>query len=178
MNIWDPFHPIAYFLHAVLGFSGILGAVIALAIVKGSPSHILAGRVFAAAAVIASVTALIFSFTTFAPMAIASAVLLLSVVGSAIFAHREKKPGVVAGELVTASMMAFVVLWLLYGVAMAVPHGGFLWVPPMFLACVSAALFVNDLRFMKLEQAGRDSKRLPRHLSRMALAFAIAVHAN
>lgn len=46
----------------------------------------------------------------------------------------------------------------------------------MFLACVSATLLVNDVRFMKLDYAGRESRRLPRHLSRMALAFAIAVH--
>jgi bacteriorhodopsin len=163
-------------LHAVLGFAGILGAVVALAILKGSATHILAGRIFAVAAAVASVTALVFSFTTFAPMAIASAVLLLSVVGSGIFAHRDKNPGVMAGELVTTLMMAFVVLWLLYGVAIAAPLGGFLWLPPMFLACVSATLLVNDVRFMKLDYAGRESRRLPRHLSRMALAFAIAVH--
>lgn len=176
MNIWDPFHPIAYFLHAVLGFAGIFGAIVALALLKGSATHVLAGRVFVVAAVVASTTALVFSFTTFAPMAIASAVLLLSLVGSAIFAHRNKSPGVIAGESVTTLMMAFVVLWLLYGVAMAAPHGGFLWFPPMFLACVSAALLINDVRFMRMDQAGRESNRLPRHLSRMAFAFAIALH--
>lgn len=176
MNIWDPFHPVAYLLHAILGFAGIFGAIAALVLVKGSASHILAGRVFAVAAAVAATTALVFSFTTFAPMAIASAVLLLSIVGSAILAHHDKSPGVAAGELVTTLMMAFVVLWLLYGVAMAAPHGGLLWLPPMFLACISAALLINDVRFMRLEQTGRESRRLARHLSRMALAFAIALH--
>lgn len=176
MNIWDPFHPIAYFLHAALGFAGIFGAIVALALVKGSASHKLAGRVFAVAAVVAATTALVFSFTTFAPMAIASAMMLLSAVGSAILAHRGKSPGVAAGELVTTLMMAFVVLWLLYGVAMAAPLGGYLWIPPMFLACVSAALLINDIRFIRLLEAARESKRLPRHLSRMGFAFAIALH--
>jgi bacteriorhodopsin len=176
VNIWDPFHPVAYLLHAILGFAGIFGAMTALAVVKGSARHILAGRVFAVAAAVAATTALVFSFTTFAPMAIASAVLLLSVVGGAVLAHRKKSPGVAAGELVTTLMMAFVVLWLLYGVAMAAPHGGFLWLPPMFLACVTASLLVNDVRFMRLKQTGRELKRLPRHLSRMAFAFAIAIH--
>jgi len=176
VNIWDPFHPVAYLLHAILGFAGIFGAIAALALVKGSASHILAGRVFAAAAAVAAATALVFSFTTFAPMAIASAVMLLSVVGSAILAHRSKSPSVAAAEVVTTLLMAFVVLWLLYGVAMALPHGGFLWIPPMFLACVSAALLINDIRFIRLAEVGRESKRLPRHLSRMAFAFAIALH--
>jgi bacteriorhodopsin len=176
VNIWDPFHPVAYLLHAILGFAGIFGAMTALAVVKGSARHILAGRVFAVAAAVAATTALVFSFTTFAPMAIASAVLLLSVVGGAVLAHREKSPGVAAGELVTTLMMAFVVLWLLYGVAMAAPNGGYLWLPPMFLACVTASLLVNDVRFMRLKQTGRELKRLPRHLSRMAFAFAIAIH--
>ena len=176
MNIWDPFHPIAYLLHAILGFAGIFGAMAALTLVKGSASHILAGRVFAAAAAVAAVTALVFSFTTFAPMAIASAVMLLSVVGSAILAHRSKSPSVATAEMVTTLMMAFVVLWLLYGVAMAAPHGGFLWIPPTFLACIAAALLVNDVRFIRLGESGRESRRLPRHLSRMAFAFAIALH--
>ena len=176
MNIWDPFHPVAYFLHAALGFAGIFGALFALALVKGSASHILAGRIFAFSAAVAATTAIVFSFTTFAPMALASAVMLLSVVGSAIMAHRSKSPAVAAGELVTTLMMAFVVLWLLYGVFVSLPQGGFLWIPPLFLACVSAALLINDVRFMRLAETGRESRRLPRHLSRMAFAFAIALH--
>jgi len=73
MNIWDPFHPIAYFLHAALGFAGILGAIAALGVVKGSGAHIWAGRVFALAAAVAAGTAISFSFRSFAPMALASA---------------------------------------------------------------------------------------------------------
>jgi hypothetical protein len=161
MNIWDPFHPVAYFLHAALGIAGILGAILAIAVLKGSRPHVLAGRVFALAATVAATTAIVFSFTTFAPMAIASAVLLLSVVGSAVLAHRGKTPGVITGERVMAALMAFVVLWLLYGVFVSVPQGGLLWIPPLFLACVSAGLLVNDIRFMQMDEAGRASNRLP-----------------
>jgi hypothetical protein len=97
MNIWDPFHPIAYFLHAALGVAGILGAIMALILVKGSERHILAGRIFVVAVAVAAATAIAFSFTTFAPLAIASSVLILSVVGSAILAHRSKSTWVTAG---------------------------------------------------------------------------------
>jgi len=176
MNIWDPFHPVAYFLHTTLGVAGILGAIVALAVTKGSNPHILAGRTFAVAAAVAAATAIGFSFTTFAPMTIASAVMTFSAIGSAFLALRSKSPKVAAGELVTTILMALVLLWLLFGVVMSVPRGGLLWIPPLLFALFPAALLVNDIRFIKQGDAVRKSKRLPRHLSRMAFAFAIAVH--
>ena len=177
MNIWDPFHPFAYFLHTSLGVAGVLGAVVALAMTKGSSRHILAGRTFAVAAAIVSATAISFSFIAFAPMAITSAIMTLSVVGSAVLALRSKSSRVVAGELVTTMLMALALLWLLFGVMMSIPQGGVLWIPPLLFAAFAAALLVNDIRFTRQDDAGRMSKRLPRHLSRMAFAFAIAVHA-
>jgi len=176
MNIWDPFHPIAYFLHTSLGVAGILGAIIALAVIKGSNTHILAGRVFAVAVAVAATTAIAFSFTSFAPMAIVSAVMMFSLVGSALLAHRSKSSRVAAGELVTTALMALVLLWLLYGLAVSLPQGGFLWIPPLMFALLAAAFLINDIRFIRQDDAGRKSKRLPRHLSRMAFAFALAVH--
>ncbi|HEX9852288.1 MAG TPA: hypothetical protein VGA68_04710 [Woeseiaceae bacterium] len=177
MNIWDPFHPIAYFLHTSLGVAGIIGAIVALSLTKGSPFHIRAGRTFAIAAAVAAATAIAFSFTSFAPMAVASGVMTLSAVGSAFLALRSKSPRVTASEMLTTSLMAFVLIWLLAGVAMSVRQGGVLWIPPLILACFPAALLVNDVRFMRLDDIERKQKRLHRHLSRMAFAFAIAVHA-
>lgn len=177
MNIWDPFHPFAYFLHTSLGVAGVLGAIVALTVTKGSNPHILAGRTFAVAAVVIATTAIIFSLTNFAPMAIASAVIALSVIGSAFLALRSKSPRVAAGELVTTILMAVVLLWLLFGVSMAVPQGGLLWIPPLLFAAFSAALLINDIRFMMLDDAGRKSKQLLRHFSRMVFAFAIVVQA-
>jgi hypothetical protein len=176
MNIWDPFHPIAYFLHTSLGVAGILGAIIALAVIKGSNTHILAGRIFAVAVAVAATTAIAFSFASFAPMAIASAVMMFSLVGSALLAHRSKSSRVATGELVTTALMALVLLWLLYGLAISLPQGGFLWIPPLIFALLSAAFLINDIRFIRQDDAGRKLKRLPRHLSRMAFAFALAVH--
>ena len=176
MNIWDPFHPIAYFLHAALGFAGILGAIAALGVVKGSSPHIWAGRLFVLAAAVAAGTAISFSFTNFAPMALASAGMMFSLVGGALLAHRSKSSAVVAGELATTILMAVVLAWLLYGVRLAAPLGGLLWIPPLILALFCAAFLVNDIRFMRLDDAGRSPKRVPRHFSRMAFAVALAVH--
>lgn len=36
MNLWEPYHSITYFLHTLLGTAGVLAAVIALAVLKGS----------------------------------------------------------------------------------------------------------------------------------------------
>jgi len=176
MNIWDPFHPIAYFLHATLGIAGIIGAIVALSVIKGSGPHVWAGRVFAVAAAVAAGTAISFSFRNFAPMALASAGMMFSLVGGALLAHRSKSPGVTAGELATTILMAVVLAWLLYGVGMAAPHGGLLWIPPLILALFCAAFLVNDIRFIRLDDAGRKPKQVPRHFSRMAFAVALAVH--
>jgi hypothetical protein len=177
MNIWDPFHPIAYFLHTFLGVAGILGAIFALSLIKGSSLHMLAGRTFVVAVAVVSTTAIVFSFVTFAPMAIASAAMSLSAVGSAFLALRVKSTGVAAGELMTTTLMALALLWLSYGVMLSMPQGGLLWIPTLIFALCSAALLVNDIRFIRLDDAARRSKRLPRHFSRMAFALAIAVHA-
>lgn len=177
MNIWDPFHPIAYFLHTTLGVAGVLGAILALAMTKGTARHIVFGRTFAVAAAVAAGTAIAFSFTSFAPMAVASGVLTYSAIGSAFLALRSRSPRVTAGEVLTTSLMAFAVIWLLAGVVLSVPQGGLLWIPPLVLAGLAAVLLVNDIRFMRLDDIERQSSRLQRHLSRMSFAFAIAVHA-
>lgn len=177
MNIWDPFHPFAYFLHTTLGVAGVLGAILALAMTKGSGRHILAGRTFAVAAAVAAGTAIAFSFTAFAPMAIASSVLTFGAIGSAFLALRSKSPRVTASEVLTTSLMAFAVIWLLAGVALSVPQGGLLWIPPLVLAGFAAAFLFNDIRFMRLDDIDRKAVRLQRHLSRMTFAFVIAVHA-
>ena len=100
----------------------------------------------------------------------------ISVIGSSLLALRSKNQQVAAGEFVTTALMAFVLLWLLYGVAISVPFGGLLWIPPLIFAALSAMLLINDIRFMKRGADTRAATRLPRHFSRMALAFAIAVH--
>ena len=176
MNIWDPFHPFVYFVHTMLGGVGLLGALIALSVTKGSSPHVLAGRAFAIAASTVAATAILFSITSFAPMAIASAAITLSAIGGALLALRNKTQKVAAGELATTILMAAVMLWLLYGVVLSYPQGGLLWIPPLAFGAIAASLFVNDIRFMKYGVDEREAKRLTRHLSRMSFAFAIAVH--
>jgi hypothetical protein len=177
MNIWDPFHPVPYLLHSALGALGILGALIAMAVTKGSRRHVLAGRTFAIAATIVAATGIAFSFTNFAPMSIASGVMTVSAIGSAVMALRQKSQTVTIGELVAATLMAIAFLWLVFGVMISIPQGGFLWTAPLFFAVLPAVLFINDVRFIRQSDPERKSKRLRRHFSRMAFALAIAVHA-
>lgn len=176
MNIWDPFHPVAYFLHTVLGVAGILCAIVALLVTKGSVAHRSAGVIFAIAATVAAATALAFSFSAFAPMAIASAAMSISAVGSALLALRRKSWSITTGEIAATLLMALVLAWLLYGAAMSASQGGLLWIPPVLLAAFPAGFLAKDIIFLKQDDASRRSKRLPRHLSRMSFAFTIAVH--
>jgi len=72
--------------------------------------------------------------------------------------------------------MGLVLLGLLYGVVLSIRQGGLLWIPPLLMAVFCVAFLINDVRFMKQDDSGRRLKRLPRHMSRMTFAFAIAVH--
>ena len=177
MNLWDPFNPIAYFLHTVLGVSGIIGAFVALSVTKGTTPHVMAGRVFGFAAAVAAGTAILFSFSNFAPMAIASSALTISAVGSAVLALRTRSARVTAGEIFAAALMALVLIWLLFGAVLAARQGGLLWIPPLVLAGMAACLLVSDILFLRQPDAGRRLQRIKRHLSRMSFALAIVIQA-
>lgn len=64
LQLADPFPPVVYFLHTILGTVGVLLAVVALAGVKGSSTHVRAGWGFVAASVVAALTAVAFSVTS------------------------------------------------------------------------------------------------------------------
>lgn len=175
MNIWDPFDPVVYFMHTIVGTLGVAGAVVALAVLKGSRRHVTAGWLFTSAACVAATTAIVFGFTEFSPLALASSVMTFSALAAAVLAVRPNSRAVVMGERVTTGLMGLAFLWLSLGVLMSLGSGA--WIPPFLYALFPLGLFVSDVRFLRLDEAGRARSRLPRHYSRMAFALAIAVHA-
>ncbi|MEM1091356.1 MAG: hypothetical protein AAGI67_13305 [Pseudomonadota bacterium] len=175
MGIWEPFDPFSYFFHTILGGLGILGAIVALSVLKGSGKHIWAGRLFAFGALIAATTAVVFSFTEFSGAAISSSVMTFSALGAALFALRQKRGVVLWGELLTTTLMGLSFLWLTLGVVMSIESG--LWLPPLLYSLFPLGLFIGDIRFLRLNQQQRSSAGLSRHFSRMAFTLAIAVHA-
>jgi len=175
MSIWEPFDPVSYFLHTILGGLGIAGALVALAVLKGSSNHIWAGRLFVFAAFVAAATAVVFSFTEFSGAAIASSAITFSCLGAALLALRPKSKAVLGGEIVTTVLMGLAFLWLLLGLSMSIQGGT--WLPPLLYSLFAVGLLIGDVRFLRLDEQQRTDARLPRHFSRMAFAFAIAVHA-
>ena len=175
MPIWDPFDPVTYFLHTILGGLGIVGAVIALLALKGSTKHVWAGRVFVVAAFVAAFTAVVFSFTSFSGAALATSTITFSCLGAALLALKPRSRMVLAGEIGTTSLMGIALLWLLLGFAMSVQSG--FWLRPLLYSMIVLVLLIGDIRFVRLDARERVGARIPHHLSRMAFAFAIAVHA-
>ena len=175
MRIWDPFDPVVYFLHTIVGTLGVVGALFALSLRKGSRGHRIAGWIFVTAACIAAATAVAFSFTEFSPLALASGVMTFSALGAAVLAVRPRNRAVVVGEGVTTVLMGLAFLWLSLGVVLSMGSGA--WLPPFLYSLFPLVLLVSDIRFLRLDEAGRARSRLPRHYSRMAFALAIAVHA-
>jgi hypothetical protein len=186
----DPYPPVIYFLHTVLGVLGVLLAVVALAGVKGSSTHVRAGWGFVIASVIAALTAVAFSVTSPSPLSVASALMVLSLVSSAVLALRPVSVPIRRAEgaatavmglawLMLATLGAFAVAVAL-GFASPPPEAGrlpwYVLALPLLYAAFPTYFLVDDRRFRRLG-SDRSSRAYPRHLSRMAFAFAIAVHA-
>lgn len=186
----DPFPPVIYFLHTILGTLGVLLALVALGGVKGSSTHVRAGWGFVGASVVAALTAIVFSATSPSPLAVASALMVLALVASAVLALRPASPSVRRAEwAATATMgIAWLILAALGAFAVALAAGVAsppleAEVPPLhvlalpLLYAAFPTYFLLDDRRFRRPGADRSTRAFPRHLSRMAFAFAIAVHA-
>lgn len=190
LQLADPFPPIVYFLHTILGTLGVVLALVALAGTKGSATHVRAGWGFVIASVVAALTAVAFSMTSPSPLAVASALMVLALVASAILTLRPATSGVRRAEwAATATMsMAWLILAALGAFALALAVGLASPPPeaevpplsvlalPLLYSVFPTHFLLDDRRFRRLG-TDRSARAYPRHLSRMAFAFAIAVHA-
>lgn len=175
--MWEPFDPVSYFAHVILGVIGLAGAVWALSVRKGSRGHVRAGWVFITGVGIAAFTVFVFSFTQLAPGALANAVLVCALLCSAILALKERTPAVAAGEW-SCSLFTFATILLLSaGVVFLSQRGGFLWVGPATALLVSVIFLVGDMRFYRLVAEERKQRRVARHLTRLLYCVASAVAA-
>lgn len=186
----DPFPPVVHFLHTIIGTLGLLLAVAALAGVKGSAGHVRAGWGFVMASVVAALTAIVFSLTSPSPLAVASALMVLSLVADGVLALRPftARTRRAEGAAAATTGLAWLLLAALGGFAIAIalglatlPAGGeqpplSVLALPLLYAAFPTYFLVDDWRFRRLG-ADRTARAYPRHLSRMAFAFAIGVHA-
>lgn len=190
LELANPFPPASYFLHTIIGTLGVLLAVVALAVAKGSRPHVAAGRGFTAAATIAAATAVHFSFTEPSPLAISSSLMMFGLLLGAVLALRAPTARVRFGEWTATALMAlaWLVLVLLgaFGLAawagLLTPPPGqsapplLAVLPPLAYAVFPTWFLLDDLRFRR-PGARQRPRAIGRHFSRMAFALAIAVHA-
>lgn len=179
MNIWDPFDPVSYLVHVILGFAGVAAAVVALSVRKGSSMHVHMGWVFVATGAVAATTAIWFVRTTGEPFPVISSMMVFSLLTASLLALREPSRAIAWGENVATAIMTLCALVLIGFAAVATVAGQSVSISIAMLAwSLFPVLFVaGDLRFQRLATDERRRQRIGRHLSRMAFAFAIAVHA-
>ncbi|MBI1402813.1 MAG: hypothetical protein GC147_06345 [Porphyrobacter sp.] len=184
----DPFSPLVYWPHVVLGITSVFFAAIAIAVRKGSARHRQAGWAFSAAMSVAAVTAIAFSFVRFAPPALFSSSVVLYGVGAGVLSLRRREGSL---RLLQRALSFVPILIALAALAAAaalalvppppeveVPLPLLIAGPLLFLAVAAlfAALARGDFRFLREQTPGKP-RRYRRHALRMALAVTEVVRA-
>ena len=105
--LWDPFDPITYFLHTIVGTAGVVAATIALSSRKGARVHRRSGWVFACAALVAAGTAFVFHLTNPSVLVVTSSFMTLSLVVSSVLALRDRTLAVTIGESLALVVSTF-----------------------------------------------------------------------
>lgn len=169
-------HTINNFAHVGIGTLALLGGVIALLSVKGSPWHVRGGKVFAWSMAAVVITTMVNMLDEFLPLAVVLAVAEVYLVPSALLSvNREWRYFrvwswmlmVVPGLLCLFAAVQFVRFSMATGTVL---------VGPLVLCFMFGFLFVQDWR-MLANRPAHPNVWLRRHFVRMILAFTIAVMA-
>ena len=171
-----PFDPISYYVHIAIGVIGLVAAIIALSVRKGSRAHILAGRVFAISILVVSLTSVAMLMVRVAPPLIVSTAAAIYAIGTALLALKPSSSLVKVGEFaLTGLQIAAAILFL----SIAIPEVRAGVVPaigPIVILFIPIVLLIGDVNF-HLNAKRRAQLRVRRHLSRMIWAFVISVRA-
>lgn len=171
-----PLDPISHASHVITGFAALVVAAVALAARKGGRVHIVSGRIFVAAMLIASFTALFFMFTEFQAPARDAALLAIYSIGSGYLTLQRPTAAVrTAGYLLTA-MGVFALLLMVAGAVEAIRIGSPLILAFATLGAFFTILIVGDIRYFRTTAPSR-AQTIRRHRHRMAWGVAIAVQA-
>ncbi len=171
-----PLDPISHASHVITGFAALAVAAVALAARKGGRAHIISGRIFVAAMLIASVTALIFMFTEFQAPARDAALLAIYSIGSGYLTLQRPTAAVkTAGYLLTA-IGVFALLLMIAGAIEAIRIGSPLIIAFVTLGAFFLILIVGDVRYFRTKAPSRV-QTIRRHRHRMAWGVAIAIQA-
>lgn len=178
----DPFNPLVYWPHVVLGIGSVFAVLFAVFSAKGSKLHRTSGIVFSFAMGVAAITAVLFSVWRFAPPALFSSISVLYGIGMGILSLRARSGGWRALQRLLV-ILPFV-LGLVGIAAVASLFFQDLPVGIRLLAGTAASMVVvfflslvwKDIAFLRTGETDRF-RRLRRHALRMAIAGAEVVRA-
>lgn len=165
---------ISYWSHVLFGIVAYGAGITALSVTKGSPRHVLAGRIFAAGMIVAALTSLVFALERPFPLLFVQAAAVLYLVPSSMLALRNErtyaKPLESVLLLIPLAICGFATLRLVQVARDAVL---LTVMGPFLVAVVFGGLVAGDLHWITSRPSGQVI-RVRRHLTRMILAFAFA----
>lgn len=178
----DPFNPLVYWPHVVLGISSVFAVLAAIFSAKGSPLHRKAGITFSVAMGVAATTAILFSFWRFAPNALFSSFTVAYGIGMGILSLRPRAGGWRVAQWLLVIIPIMATLFALIGIAslfaaqLPLPLLATGIALSSSVAIFFAVLAWKDIAFLRGGDADRFD-RLRRHALRMAVAGAEVVRA-
>ena len=168
--IWEPFDPVSYFIHVVLGFTAFGAGIFALATKKGTQVHIKAGKIFAYLMIPVALSTIVFMSHEFLPLALLMSLAVLYFIPSAINAIRNaKKSAILWDSVLIIIPLALFLFSALQSVRVqfieSAPKLG-----PVLMAATFGFILIQDLALLKSRERD-NSYWIRRHLTRMILAF-------
>lgn len=178
----DPFNPMVYWPHVVVGIGSVFAALLAIFSKKGARLHRAAGITFSAAMGIAALTAILFSTWRFAPPALVSAFSVIYAIGMAILSLRARSGAwkAVQWTLVTVplvlGLVGLVAVASLFAQDMPPTLRLMAGIPASLVTIFFLVVAFKDVGFLRTAEVDR-LRRLRRHALRMAIAAAEVVRA-
>lgn len=182
----DPFSPLAYWPHVILGISSILFAVLALSYPKGSRNHRWSGLAFFITMSVAAITAIAFSFVRLAPAALFSCAVVFYGLGTAVLSLRKREGFLRALQYALPLIAVLITFASLAAGATAVfalpeapvpfPVRALIAFLALLVGVFFASLAIGDFRFLR-DPAPEKTRRYRRHGFRMAIAATETIRA-
>ena len=179
----DPFSPLLYWPHVILGIASVGAVLVAIFSTKGSALHRSAGIAFSVTMGVAALTAILFSLWRLAPPAIFSALSVIYGIGMGILSLRIRSAGwralqwvLVLLPLCLAVLGVVAVASLFFVEEMPAAFRLVFGIPASVVVIFLVAIVWHDIRFLRSADPSRF-RRLQRHALRMAIAGAEVVRA-
>jgi len=178
VNLMDtaPYGPLAYYGHIAIGSVGLIAAITALIVRKGSPPHIWAGRIFIGSIVILAVTSLVMLSMQMVPPLLVAAITSVYAVATAFLALKPASKGVKRAEYGLFGIELLLLMLFITMASITVATSNLNPVGPAVISIIPLILLAGDINFFRKADQ-RTKLRVRRHLSRMIWAFVIAVRA-